>query len=552
MAVLLLLLATLLVAAALIGGVAYSLFGPDVPPVISEETTLITEPLAADGWPDYEEWVRREWSKGVTPEENGAIPFWSVMGRHWSDGDVRLAELQKELGGPAEFYRSLSSPRKLSTTLESWLNTNSEVPVAKEAIDAWDDGEQLDALLELAQRQPWTDDELPPLADWLNRNETQLAVLREAAARPKFYPSSPSLLDGRPGETAAVLLPAAQGARDAARALVTSAMNQLAEQRIDLAWDDVRAATRLAQHVENGPFFIDLLIARAMRNIINDATLALVAHPGATASLIDTVVAFRRRHSAPASVLDRLLETERLMTIANAYCVATNHRMRTMREPPLPTRLYGLRVDFTVTLREIDRTFAASEPVDGEAFDASLKRIADVHQELAARIAQPVLWIDTVSLSERSRWLARQIAHDSAWWQAADTCARHERWVANDRLLNAAFEIVAEQQRSGGWPARPARERPSSYSDQPLRYQRLSDGFLLYDAGPNGGDDGGDFHRKRGLSNQPSRSGGEVLEDDDPRHADLSPEADDVAIRFPPPMEPWPWERDDVDTTSEP
>ena len=47
---------------------------------VSKETTYITGPLRKDGYPDYVAALNERLSKGVTPENNFAGPFWKAVG----------------------------------------------------------------------------------------------------------------------------------------------------------------------------------------------------------------------------------------------------------------------------------------------------------------------------------------------------------------------------------------------------------------------------------------------------------------------------------------
>ena len=47
---------------------------------ISRETTFVTDPLTADGFPNYKEFLNRKMSEGVTNETNAAIWYWKAMG----------------------------------------------------------------------------------------------------------------------------------------------------------------------------------------------------------------------------------------------------------------------------------------------------------------------------------------------------------------------------------------------------------------------------------------------------------------------------------------
>ena len=68
---------------------------PDI--IISRETTYITEPLAEDGLPDYEAYVWNKYGKGVTPENNAAVPIWRAVGPNPIPEKIR-GELFQQLG----------------------------------------------------------------------------------------------------------------------------------------------------------------------------------------------------------------------------------------------------------------------------------------------------------------------------------------------------------------------------------------------------------------------------------------------------------------------
>ena len=58
---------------------AHSGKSPGLLVTISKETTYITEPLRADGYPDYVAALNQRFSQGVTPENNAAVLFWILI-----------------------------------------------------------------------------------------------------------------------------------------------------------------------------------------------------------------------------------------------------------------------------------------------------------------------------------------------------------------------------------------------------------------------------------------------------------------------------------------
>ncbi len=57
------------------------LFQPSPPIIVGRDTTYITEPLTADGLPDYEAYLRDLGRKDVTPDNNAAVLVWQASGR---------------------------------------------------------------------------------------------------------------------------------------------------------------------------------------------------------------------------------------------------------------------------------------------------------------------------------------------------------------------------------------------------------------------------------------------------------------------------------------
>ena len=72
---------------------------PHVLLTISKETTYITEPLRADGYPDYVAALDRRFSRDVTPENNAAVLFWQAMGP-MRTGQEKLREVFPDAGHP--------------------------------------------------------------------------------------------------------------------------------------------------------------------------------------------------------------------------------------------------------------------------------------------------------------------------------------------------------------------------------------------------------------------------------------------------------------------
>ena len=166
---------------------------PATPIELSKETTFIIEPLAGDGLPNYALAIQEMESKGVTPEHNGAIPFWQAMGQYEMD-DEQFDRLSDEIGLTRESIVKPLTPLEDKSTIQAlvdWLRDTGKSS----------DDEELEKLAQeyvaWVQANPWTDKDVPPLGKWLAENEPALDLLVEASGKPEFYSPYPNLLADR-------------------------------------------------------------------------------------------------------------------------------------------------------------------------------------------------------------------------------------------------------------------------------------------------------------------------------------------------------------------
>ena len=107
----------------------------DIAPAISKQTTYLTKPLRADGYPDYAAAMNRRNSAGVTPENNAAVLFWQAVGPNAIPKWSRQRFFQ-QVGIPqppetGEYFVELSAyPRWRESKLKSTR------PVGKPSYDA--------------------------------------------------------------------------------------------------------------------------------------------------------------------------------------------------------------------------------------------------------------------------------------------------------------------------------------------------------------------------------------------------------------------------------
>jgi hypothetical protein len=135
---------------------------------VSPETTLITEPLDADGWPDYQAALTKKLLRDVKPENNFVVVLRQVglldnMEEGWFNlSDVaELQQIDARLGVTAP----LPTTPRYRTYRELYPNDSSQ---------------DFANFLEQASQRFWREDEFPKFAAWLRVNEPVYDLLAES------------------------------------------------------------------------------------------------------------------------------------------------------------------------------------------------------------------------------------------------------------------------------------------------------------------------------------------------------------------------------------
>lgn len=227
------------------------------PPVatlaISRETTWITEPLRADGTPDYAEWITRKYARGIT-EGNNAAPAIMAVG-------------------------------------------TSTAPTP----DEW----------KAALLKPWPDADAPAVAEWLRVNEASLDRVDEIVRTRKAYWIPP------PDEMAMdAMIPSHLHFRTIVQALRARALQRAAVDDGGGARHDLLLGLRFADLVDRGPWLIDRLIGIGMRGIAAEPVIALANPPPSRHEDAAALLARLREVPASLPLDDVLEASERVQFLA--------------------------------------------------------------------------------------------------------------------------------------------------------------------------------------------------------------------------------------------
>lgn len=199
---------------------------------VSQETTRFVSPLRPDGSVDYAAVINGRFGEGVTAENNACVP---------------LAEASRDREFPPSYFEALGmetpdtdGPRLLS--IGDFIRQQ-----GRESED--------DQSLYYSKNRPWTRDEFPGIADWLDENEAPLRLVRAAAERNVFY--TPLTAVAPVDRSHIDLLQDARlpwlQVRLAANLLTTRAMLRVGEGEVSEAWQDVLACIRLGRLAAHAP-----------------------------------------------------------------------------------------------------------------------------------------------------------------------------------------------------------------------------------------------------------------------------------------------------------
>ena len=583
---------------ALFGFLAFWFFGPNPKIVVSKETTHITAPLAADGYPDYHAVLLADMKQGVTPDNNGAIPFvrtyWSEISQNMSP--EQKAWFLKELGidEPAreDSLTPIDTPanrRSALAVLRKHLNRSkpdpnypftqdqiSEIdPFFNGPVDEVMHDDRLNEFIwgcEPVER-PWTRNELSFLADWIEENEAAIDRLVEAAESKDWYMpfGPPEANRGLIGYTLWI-----QITRDATRMLQTRSMYYLGTKQYDKAARDAVTIIHIAKKLANkSTFQIDSMVTIAISSIGYQQVKEIASNPDVPLS----VLKYLQQELEVATFQCNLF---RVTDIGQRYAILDNV-LGEGRIEFFPRFYYGGEVP---QHEKIAFFLASRLSVDWNQF---LKILNDYYDKSSAIYALPTyrqqcvaaeallnnlekqrITLDQVSdiyyfSSPYSRGVAlgRYLLSDG--WDPLSYSNAYFRNTNDREICRLVVALSVYRALHDKYPESLDELTPKilaklplgAFSEKPFEYRRIveknEEGYLLYALGVNGVDDGGscsDMHtRTTGISCsfQGIEPYANQNEAEKAKLYDSIPEAaDDPSYRLPRRLGEWPWEMIDL------
>lgn len=485
----------------------YQLWGPNPKIVVSQETTFITEPLAEDGLPDFEAYILQRDQEGVTPENNAAVLLWQALWPYNLKPEHQMLMCDalgiEELPDEGESLVLLSS-EDMQSRIRDWLAETIERP-KKWARGDWQDQlqfEMTESVIRDATRRPWTSEQIPVLAEWIEKNQKPLDLLVEASQRSEYFSPSPTHLNASRDELIASLIPMTQNLGDASKALAVRAMWHLGEGRPEEAWRDAKANLQLAQFSNQGWCLVQQSVGCALRQEALEQMVAILHAQETTPELAQHILTELK--SLPplpttAEIIDR---GERLSLVE----CAININFETTNFYPVDLGIASASIDWNIVLEKINNYY--DELVESlslqdrakrrEAIDYKLNELWEMNFDAKNKPWKRIL----MSRNNRSETVADIILSLLVpALQPAITSL--DRSTTHLEMIKLASALAVYRTQHSEYPQQLEdlvpdilEEMPLDlYTNQPFVYERKEDGgYLLYSLYENGvNDQGTDF-----------------------------------------------------------
>lgn len=538
----------------LIGWQAWQYFTAGI--TVSPQTTVITAPLAADGYPDFERYLVQLQSQGVTTQNNAAVLLWKALGPGQLDpGEQRL--LKAALGiDEKPVATSVLQPlddRAVRAKLRTWLGGKQTAERAAFAGSYGDSsdrtslstGHAIDEIVRLATARPWRAEQIPPLAAWVTANDAAIDLIAAASERPRYWSPSPQLLDGRFDDLSSLHLPLTGRLRDAAAALAARAMHRAGSGSLREAWRDVLAQFRLSRLAAQKTFQVEQFIALSLQERATEQTLAILSQADLPADLAAEILADLQSLPPLPRLADVIDQRTRLQVIASATgAVVGRYPLSWWGGQYAPASLQAVatlasQTDGNAILRDLNQVLDQAVAIGRIADRAQRDLAIDVWREdIDRRAARIGGWGRTLGSVLSKRMRTDAVADILLVSRMPDLRAAYrteDRGQVERDLLLVAAALAVYRTEQGEYPQALDALAPGilaavpvdRYTDEPLRYGRRSAGYMLYSVSENGVDDGGTDRDGRIVR-------GEWNDDPDSAPEDCDEDFDEV-IRVPVP-----------------
>lgn len=517
---------------------------------VSKETTWATDaPLNEDGTVNYVAWINERFGEGVTPDNNAAVallPLRKFQPAYWGmSGGRERSEACEALGVPAQ-----KVARIRIVPLEQYVKTNApadkqkpkdippdpktvemikgmDIPPERKAemiaslgITTSEAMEEAERNFRIAASRPWTDDEFPMIAGWLDANRHAIDLLRTAAKRDRYFvprisqETPPQLVDCG---VAAYRRIGGYPARHSP--LRMAALRKAGTGDVDGALADVAAMRRLGRLFAQDPGMLNAWKAWRLHRDAYAAAAAMIPalNEKQTRSLLADVT---EQIGQPAVEAELILLDARLTALDSAMILArkADESFEAAFGVKGLTQAQRDAIDFDwdAILRRLNELFntlqapatAASFAEQQEAAEKADEAINDILHEAGALKDAGGMKQLLAQLIRRTGVTPAQIKNelsDAIGLRLQSILLQHmptdprSQMQAWRRIALVACAATLYKADAGEYPGAVKALAPDYLSEAPedpfsgdvLTYERRDDGIRIYSVGQNGMDDGG-------------------------------------------------------------
>jgi hypothetical protein len=345
-----------------------------------------------------------------------------------------------------------------------------------------------------------------------------------------------------------MLLPGVQSARGSGRALGARAMWHVGERRPAEAWQDLLAIHRLGRLTAQGPTLIDQLVGIAIAGMADQGTVTMLHDGQPSAEQARQVMRDLATLESFSRMADSINDMERLSfldaVIQLSRGISDQNMLQSIGVGDEINFLHHLRIDWNIVLRKgnqwYDRLSAAARQPTFAARQQAFAQINRDMNQLAGGMSPNTVIASALNPSARSDAVASVLL--ALFLPALDAAtAAQDRANSSFELTRLAAALAVYRAENGSYPEKldvllPAvlEKLPVDlYQAKPYIYKRIDAGYLLYNTGPNGRDDGGSSENMGTLEGNLLHELGENQAEIE--RAKIPAGADDTSIRVPRP-----------------
>ncbi|QDV80637.1 hypothetical protein K2D_42670 [Planctomycetes bacterium K2D] len=423
--------------------------------------------------------------------------------------------------------------------------------------------------------RPWSQSDVPFLAAWFDRNSAAIDHVAAGLDRPQWALPKSGWIRGESDPTNWLDMTALMGSRQVARTLLARTLYKIGEQDWQAARRDGLAIMKLTAHFAEGPFLVDQLVAIAIDGLAASAIRQMALSPE---SPVDELRMLLKEFDAigPASRMrDTMDSGERYYGLSEVIAWSNSSDMEGRlaeyldfvglmgSSPPSPLVLQMVgrfSIDWNIALRRLnetyDRVLVAAKIPNGRDRRAALALIDTDNESASSRIQDAMSGVGRVWTSAARGDIAADLFASISMMSFESLFAGEDRNRIDRALTRTAIALAIHRAEHDEYPESlddlVPHVLPKAIVDPvyggPLAYRRIDDGFLVYSLGFNGVDDGGSNDGESlgyGITLFEGIRTDQI--DDETEAANLTAKipkgADDLSLRAPLPIKPWPWER---------